>query len=105
MGVNGVTGRWKRASRHMREEDAGLAENVVVFAKQFSSEAFYAFDDPLEAALFSVAISMVRDWERAATEEPDRTACRPAGHESRKPDELRPDGPGTGMQEERHVDY
>jgi hypothetical protein len=105
MGVNEVAGRWKRASRHMREEEAGLADDVVVFAKQFSSEAFYAFDDPLEAALFSVAVSMVRDWERAAAREPGGSPALPVGHDSGSPDESGYDGPGTGMQGVGHVDY
>jgi len=84
MGVNEIAGRWKRASRHMRGEDAGHAETVVMFAKQFSSEAFYAFDDPLEAALFSAAISMVREQERAATREPAEPATDPVGSGSRE---------------------
>jgi hypothetical protein len=105
MGVNEVTGRWKRASCHMREEEACLAENVVVFAKQFSSEAFYAFDNPLEAALFSVAISMVRDWERAAAREPGGTPALQVGDDSGSHDEKGRDEPGTGMQGAWHVDY
>ncbi|HVP94151.1 MAG TPA: hypothetical protein VMS89_03150 [Methanoregulaceae archaeon] len=84
MGVNEVAGRWKRASRHMREEDAELAEQIVMFAKQFSSEAFYAFDDPIEAALFSVIISMVREQEWAAMQGPDDTACRTMENDSRE---------------------
>ena len=77
MGVNEVAGRWKRASRLMRDVEADQAETIVMFAKQFSSEAFYAFDDPLEAALFSVIISIVREQERAAARESDE-ACKPS---------------------------
>lgn len=117
MGVNEVAARWKRASRHLREGDAGSAEDLVRSAKRFSSEAFYAFDDPLEAALFSVAVSLVRDWERGAMPEPARTAPTPGEHgapaspdpagqgTAHEPDEKPPDGPGTGNYRAWHVDY
>jgi hypothetical protein len=32
-------------------------------AKKHSSEAFYAFDDPLEAAIFSVLVEIVKEME------------------------------------------
>ena len=32
--------------------------------KKHSSEAFYAFDDPLEAAVFSVLVEMMKELER-----------------------------------------
>jgi len=32
--------------------------------KKHSSEAFYAFDDPLEAAVFSVLVEMMREHAR-----------------------------------------
>jgi len=105
MGVNEVAARWKRASRYLREEDAGLAEGLVRSAKQFSSEAFYVFDDPLEAALFSVTVSLVRDWKRAAMEEPVRTVRTPGERKTPEPDEKPPDGPGTGICGAGHVDY
>ena len=117
MGVNEVAARWKRASRTLREDDAGLAEGLVRYAKQFSSEAFYAFDDPLEAALFSAAISLVRDWERTRVQEYAGTAC--TDDEYRSPASPNPAGPGTapevdeesqdgteaGMYGAGHVDY
>ena len=33
-------------------------------AKKHSSEAFYAFDDPLEAAVFSVLVELMKELER-----------------------------------------
>jgi hypothetical protein len=45
----------------MRSNDAVYADEVVAMAKTYASEAFYAFDDPLEAALFSVLICMYRE--------------------------------------------
>ena len=61
MGVNDIAGRWQRAARAMRSDDAVYAEKVVAMAKTYASEAFYAFDDPLEAAIFSVLICMYRE--------------------------------------------
>jgi hypothetical protein len=33
-------------------------------AKIHSSEAFYAFDDPLEAAIFSVLVELMRELDK-----------------------------------------
>jgi hypothetical protein len=63
MGVNNIAGRWQRAARAMRSDDTVYAEKVVIMAKSYASEAFYAFDDPLEAAIFSVLICMYREQE------------------------------------------
>jgi len=70
MGVNNIASRWERAARAMRCDDEVYANKVVAMAKTYASEAFYAFDDPLEAAMFSVLICMQRE------QEPD---CRHAG--------------------------
>jgi len=40
-------------------------------AKKRSSEAFYALDDPLEAAVFSVLIELLKDMD--ATKDEART--------------------------------
>ncbi len=63
MGVNNIAGRWQRAARAMRSDDTVYAEKVVIMVKSYASEAFYAFDDPLEAAIFSVLICMYREQE------------------------------------------
>ena len=34
-------------------------------AKKHSSEAFYALDDPLEAAVFSVLVEMLKEMDTA----------------------------------------
>ena len=61
MGVNNIAGRWERAARVMRCNDEIYANKVVAMAKTYASEAFFAFDDPLEAAMFSVLICMQRE--------------------------------------------
>jgi hypothetical protein len=37
-------------------------------AKKHSSEAFYALDDPLEAAVFSVLLELVKEMDKAHRE-------------------------------------
>lgn len=87
MGVNNITGRWERAARAMRCNDEVYANKVVAMAKTYASEAFYVFDDPLEAAMFSVLICMQRehgpDSLHASPGEvsgfPEDTSCLPTG--------------------------
>jgi hypothetical protein len=61
MGVRDLAARWERAARRLPEPDRKYAEKLVVMAKRHSSEAFYAFDDPLEAAFFSIAIELLKE--------------------------------------------
>lgn len=81
MGVNDIAGQWGRAARAMRCDDAVYADKVVAMAKTYASEAFYAFDDPLEAAIFSVLLCMCREYETNWTDDghvvPDDVASFP----------------------------
>ena len=61
MGVNNLAVRWGHAARAMKDDDAPYADRIVTMAKTYASEAFYAFDDPLEAAIFSVLVCMCRE--------------------------------------------
>jgi len=65
MGVRVLTERWERAARTLPGEDRACALRVVKMARRHASECFYAFDDPLEAALFSVLLEL----EKARGEE------------------------------------
>ena len=58
MGVNDLSLRWSKASRALKE-DQSYAKNCR-HGKKHSSEAFYALDDPLEAAVFSVLIELLK---------------------------------------------
>jgi hypothetical protein len=59
-GVNHLADRWTRASRALKKEDQPHGMKLVELAKKHSSEAFVACDDPLEAAVFSVLVEMLR---------------------------------------------
>jgi len=93
MGVNDIAGRWERTARSMRCDDAAYADKVVAMAKTYASEAFYAFDDPLEAAIFSVLICMCREHVPGRGNVtpggiiplPEPLACHPAGTTPRLP--------------------
>ena len=64
MGVNAIADRWMREAGYAGEEDAACLRTLATMAKRHSSEAFYAFDDPLEAALYSVLIELLKEQER-----------------------------------------
>ena len=61
MGVKDVSARWLKASRALKKEDQVYGQKMAQMAKKHSSEAFYALDDPLEAAVFSVLVEMIKE--------------------------------------------
>lgn len=63
MGVKEVSSRWLKASRALTKDDQVYGQMVAQMAKKHSSEAFYALDDPLEAAVFSVLVEMRKELE------------------------------------------
>jgi hypothetical protein len=65
MGVKDVSARWLKASTALKKEDQIYGQKVADMAKRHSSEAFYALDDPLEAAVFSVLVEMLKEMDKA----------------------------------------
>ncbi len=63
MGVKDVSARWLNASNVLKKDDQIYGQMVAEMAKRHSSEAFYALDDPLEAAVFSVLVELVKKME------------------------------------------
>ena len=61
MGVKDVSARWLKASKALKKEDQIYGQRLAEMAKMHSSEAFYALDDPLEAAVFSVLVELMRE--------------------------------------------
>jgi len=68
MGVKDVSARWLKASKALKKEDQVYGQKVAEMAKKHSSEAFYALDDPLEAAVFSVLVEMMMEMDKADNE-------------------------------------
>ena len=72
MGVKDVSARWLKVSKALKKEDQIYGQKLAEMAKKHSSEAFYALDDPLEAAVFSVLVELVKEMDKADQPEPDR---------------------------------
>lgn len=80
-GIKGPIDRWDRAAQTLKMEDLSHGRRVAALARLHSSEAFYGCDDPLEAAIFSVLVEMVKQQDpatqaredtRVSTEKEDR---------------------------------
>jgi hypothetical protein len=71
MGSQEVAQRWLKASRALSKEDQIFGQRLAEMVKMHSSEAFYALDDPLEAAVFSVLIELLKETDRKKTEKKD----------------------------------
>ncbi|MEM2726987.1 MAG: hypothetical protein QXV61_01870 [Archaeoglobaceae archaeon] len=69
--VKEIAERWLRTARVMKKEEKIYAERLAEMAKRHSSEAFYSFDDPLEAAIFSVLVEILRKIDELKKENVD----------------------------------
>ena len=65
MSVKDVSARWLKTSRALKKEDQVYGQKLAEMAKRHSSEAFYALDDPLEAAVSSVLVEMLKEMDKA----------------------------------------
>jgi hypothetical protein len=65
MGVKDVSARWLKSSKALKKEDQVYGQKLAEMANKHSSEAFYALDDPLEAAVFSVLLEIVKEMDKA----------------------------------------
>jgi hypothetical protein len=53
-----------KANRALKKKDLIHEQRLAETAEKHTSEAFYAFDDPLEAAIFSVLIELMKKQEK-----------------------------------------
>ncbi|MDH7592770.1 MAG: hypothetical protein QHG99_00230 [Methanomicrobiales archaeon] len=60
MGVNALAERWRVEGGRLDPEDRGYALIAAEMAKRHASACFCAFDDPLEAALFSALVELLK---------------------------------------------
>jgi len=67
-GVKNTADHWSRSSRALKKDDQPYGERLVELATMHSSEAFYGCDDPLEAAVFSVLVEMLKKQEQQEEE-------------------------------------
>ena len=59
---------WLKASKVLEKEDQIYGQKLAEMAKKHSSEAFYALDNPLEAAVFSVLVEMLKEMNKVDRE-------------------------------------
>jgi hypothetical protein len=59
MGIKDVSARWLKASRALKKEDRVYGQKVAEMAKKHFCGAFFALDDPMEAAVFSMLVEMI----------------------------------------------
>lgn len=67
-GVKDLSDRWARSSKALKREDQQYGERLANLAKEHSSEAFVACDDPLEAATFSVLVEVLKRQDKLEAE-------------------------------------
>ena len=65
MGVKDVSARWLKASKALKKEDQIYGQRLAEMARKHSSESFYALDDPLEAAVFSALLEILKETDKA----------------------------------------
>jgi|Deesub1362A_J573_1020465.scaffolds.fasta_scaffold00668_16 hypothetical protein len=58
--VKEIADRWIRTKKALKKEDQIYAEELARMTKMHSNEVFYLFDDPLEAAMFSLLLEMLK---------------------------------------------
>jgi len=61
MGVRFTAERWRRLGRTLRDRDRTALERLAGMAMAHGSEGFYAFDDPLEAAVVGALVELARE--------------------------------------------
>jgi hypothetical protein len=52
-----------KVSRALKKEDQIYGKRLAEMAEMHSSEAVYALDDPLEAAVFSVLVEVMKELD------------------------------------------
>jgi hypothetical protein len=61
MGVKDVSARWLKASKALKKADQVYGQRLAKMAKMHSSEAFYTLSTPLETAVFSVLVELLKE--------------------------------------------
>ena len=61
--IKTIAERWKRATRPLKIHDQKYGLRLVEMFNEYNGEAIKRFDDPLEAAVFTVLIEMLKDQD------------------------------------------
>jgi len=63
-GINEIADRWARSARWLKKNDQRYGQLLVQYAKANSSEAFDACHDPIEGAVFSALVEIIKRQEK-----------------------------------------
>ena len=66
LGVRATAERWRRLGRGLRDRDRAALDRLAVTAMAHANEAFYALNDPLEAAALAVLLDIEKRKESRA---------------------------------------
>ena len=72
MAVKDLALRWSQAARALRIDEQKYGNELVRMLQQHSSEGFCAFDDPLESAMFSVLVEILKERDQGNHERHNR---------------------------------
>ena len=64
MSAKDISARWLKASGARKKEDQICGHKLAEMVKMHSGEGFYALDDPLEEAVFSALVEMMKEMEK-----------------------------------------
>ena len=62
-GINDIAGNWERMARDPDKGTDASCLCLADMAKKHSSELFSLFDDPVEAAIFSALVELLKERE------------------------------------------
>lgn len=68
LGVKDVPVGWLKTSKALKKEDQIYGQKLAEMTRKHSSKAFYALDGPLEAAVLSVLLELVKEMDNADCE-------------------------------------
>ncbi len=82
LGVRATAERWRRLGRDLCDRDQGALDWLAGMATAHASEAFYALDDPLEAAVLGVLLELEKGGGRAVRLRPEPVNPRGTGRQA-----------------------
>jgi len=63
-GINEIASRWAQSARWLKKDDQIYGQLLVQYTKTNASEAFDACQEPLEGAIFSALVEIIKKQER-----------------------------------------
>ena len=76
-GINEIAARWARSTLWLKRPDQRYGTLLVQYTKSNSSEAFDACRDPLEGAVFSALVEIIKKQERLEERLNQKTTQQP----------------------------